>query len=137
MTDSLDQLQQEIKALAALINVPLDSYAFPSFGYTRDFGCPHIEVDSNNYHYVSVERGKETERFTTSSKEDLLYRVFREITFSMASAYEAMHRIPNQDFRRVLFSHQLQLLNILSPKWATRCELEINTSLQNYPYRDG
>lgn len=67
------------------------------------FGDPHIEIDERGYHYVTWERGSGHRRSTTENLEELLYWLMKDITFSMASAYELKNRIPNQDSRQLLF----------------------------------
>jgi len=67
----LETIRKKIKDLAQKVNAPKDS--LPTFGSTRDFGYPHIEVDKNGYHYVVVKRGKEYERNTTQDLDELFY----------------------------------------------------------------
>ena len=83
----------------------------PTYGHSEDFARPHIEVDMHGYHYVIVERGMELRRITTTDLDDLLYHIFEAVTFSLACDYEVTHRIPDQDFRRLLFKQQIELLS--------------------------
>ncbi len=74
--------------------------------------------------YVIVERGTELQRRTTTDLDKLSYWIFRDVTFSMAVDYEVAHRIEGQDFRILLFQHQLQLLHNLRPEWRHRYAIE-------------
>jgi hypothetical protein len=74
--------------------------------------------------YVIVERGNELQRHTTTELDTLLYWIFRNITFSTAVDHEVAHRIEEQDFRILLFQHQLQLLQDLRSEWRDRYAAE-------------
>lgn len=103
---------------------------------TTGFGDPHIEIDDGGYHYVIWERGTEHERRTTEELDELLYWLMDNITFQMALEYELHHRVPNQDFRRLLFETQLKLLNRINSDFHKRKEEEINIILIDTPYND-
>jgi hypothetical protein len=90
-----------VKELSNRINAP--GSLLPTFGFSRDMGHPHIEVDHKGYHYVVVERGTELERKSSDNLTDLLYWIFKDITFSMSVKFELQNRIEDQDFRVLLF----------------------------------
>ncbi len=131
---TLSTISNKIRGLGKKIKVPKGLY--PTFGSSIDFGHPHIEVDRNGYHYVVVERGIEHEKRTTQDIDELMYWVFKAITFSMASDYELHNRIPNQDFRRLLFAKQIELIKIINPAFFERLEKEKNEILKQHPYED-
>ena len=133
-TYSLNQINSEIKRLAAQIGAP--DHLLPTYGYSEDGARPHIEVDSRRYHYVVVERGQEISRVTTEDLDELLYHVFEGVTFTLACDYEVKHRVKNQDFRRLMFGRQIELLSILSPKWAEIEARDHKRILQQHPYDD-
>jgi hypothetical protein len=100
-----------VNNLAEKINAP--SLLLPTFGYTNDGAQPHIEIDKNGQlYYVVVERGQELRRDYALDTNDLLYRIFADITFSMACDYELEHRISTEDCRRQIFAKQEELLTI-------------------------
>ena len=72
--------------MALAIAAPASS--LPTFGKTEDGARPHIEVRSDAYHYVVVERGCELERKRTPDLQELLYWVFSDVTHQMAFQYE-------------------------------------------------
>ncbi|HSL44574.1 MAG TPA: Imm63 family immunity protein [Anaerolineales bacterium] len=131
---SLNGIKSEIDRLAAKIEAPKS--LLPTYGHSIDGAHPHIEVDARGYHYIVVERGQEDSRVTTTSLDELLFEVFKHITFSLACQYELKHRIEGQDFRRLLFRYQEALLSMLSSEWAEREAREHERILQNYPYDD-
>lgn len=108
----------------------------PTFGWSRDGGYPHIEVDAALYHYVTVERGCELARLSTSIYEDLLYWVCADATHRMAFAFEGRHRVAGQDSRRMAFARQLELLMRISSAMAERRAREIRGILAANPYID-
>ena len=100
------------------------------------FGDPHVEIDNKGSHYVIWERGREHERRTTEELDELLYWLMKDIVFRMASDYELHHRIPNQDFRRLLFNTKLNLLKRINADFYNRGKDEIDKILIDAPYND-
>jgi len=131
---SLDEIKSEINRLAAQIGAPDD--LLPTYGYTVDGAHPHIEVDAGGYHYIVVERGQEVSHVTTNDLDELLYNVFEGITFELACRYELKHRVTGQDFRRLLFKHQAELLSMLSARWDEIESRDHQRILQQHPYDD-
>jgi Immunity protein 63 len=131
---TLKEIEVEVNHLAGLIAAPKD--LLPTYGYSRDFAYPHIEVDQSGYHYVIIERGQELDRRSTGDMLQLLYWVFESVTFSLAIDYELKNRIENQDFRRIAFAKQEEFLAILNPEWAERQKIKHLAILQKHPFDD-
>jgi hypothetical protein len=131
---SLDQIKAQVDLLAARVGA--SEYILPTYGRTEDGARPHIEVDRQAYHYVIVERGQELERVTTNELEELLYTIFKGVTFSLAIRYELKHRIEGQDCRRIVFQRQVELLSALSAEWGERESRRHKEILQRHPYDD-
>ncbi|WP_420148066.1 Imm63 family immunity protein [Spirosoma sp.] len=132
---TLDDIKKRVDQLALIINAPSD--LLPTYGYSRDSAYPHVEVDSSGHmHYVVVERGQELERKTTDQLNDLLYWIFTDVTFSMANDFEMKNRIESQDFRRILFKKQEELLGILSEEWQQKERDAHEKILINHPFTD-
>lgn len=131
---SLNEIKAEVNRLAAQINAP--NNLLPTYGYSDDGARPHIEIDSRGYHYVVVERGEELSRITTDDLDKLLYQVFEGVTFTLACNYELKYRVRNQDVRRLIFKHQIELLSILSAKWGELESQEHEKILRRHPYND-
>ncbi len=132
---TLSEVQFKIEALAKLINVP--KHLLPTYGHSTQDSLPHIEVDGNFVHYVISERGVEFSRSTHFLIDEILYLVFSGVTFSMAARYEAENRNVRQDFRRILFQKQLELLGMLNPEWQKRQAAEQQRILVHHPFNDG
>jgi hypothetical protein len=119
--EAIPRLRNRISELARSIEAP--DQVLPTFGYSEDTGRPHIEVDGVAFHHVVVDRGREYGRFSTSSVDDLLYRVFRDATFSMAATQLAVNQVTWLARRRI-FRRQLELLGRLDSSWASRRRAE-------------
>lgn len=128
---ALHQIEKTVQELAEKIEAPQELW--PTFGVSRDFGYPHIEVDAAGYHFVVVERGKEWERRSSHLLPDLLYWIFEAITFSMASDFELKHRIAGQDTRKLLFEKQIELLSKIDVDFADRLKKKIEHILKDHP----
>jgi hypothetical protein len=131
---TLPEIEAEVQTLAQHIGASANG--LPTYGYSRDGGYPHVEVDSTHYHYVVVERGRELKRKTTTVLDELLYWVLADVTHSMAFSYELKHRIKDQDPRRKAFAKQIELLQLISPAMAARRASELEEILKRYPYDD-
>ena len=134
MTLTLPELKAQIDPIAEKLGVSQN--ILPTYGYSEQSGHPHLEVDSNGYHYVHAERGYEFERYSTFDLNELLYKIFAGVTFGLASSYEFKNRIEDQDCRRIIFQQQIGLLAMLSPEWAARESQKHETILTKYPFDD-
>jgi hypothetical protein len=99
-------------------------------------GSAHVEVAADAYCYVVTERGTELERRRTRDPEELRYWLLSDVVFSLASEYELKHRIAGQDFRRLLFQKQVDLMGQLNPGWSERRTQEIQGTLSTHAYDD-
>jgi type II restriction/modification system DNA methylase subunit YeeA len=131
---TLSEIEKEVNRLAAKIG-EAERY-LPTYGQSKDFGRPHIEANVSGYHYVVVERGNELKRITTDDLNELLYNIFKAITFSLACDYELANRIENQDCRRLIFKRQVELLSKLSKDWSFRESQQHEQILREHPFDD-
>ncbi len=123
---TLAEIQAEVERLAAVIDAPPG--LLPTFGTSRHGVHAEIEMhgeDSLQMSWVVRERGEERERHTTLDLDELLYWVFRAVTSSMASQWEVAHRVEGQDFRKLMFTKEFELLGTLNPSWAERRRAEL------------
>ncbi|HTD67454.1 MAG TPA: Imm63 family immunity protein [Candidatus Limnocylindria bacterium] len=132
---SLTEIKTEVDGLAIMIGAT-DHHSLPTYGRTEDGARPHIEVDARGYHFVVVERGQEQSRFTTQDLDDLLYKIFQTVTFSLACEYELAHRVETLDCRRMGFQRQVELLSQLSERWGKRETEEHERILEEHPFDD-
>ena len=134
MKPDLNYIKSCIEKLGDTINAP--SSLLPTYGNARD-SHPNIEVgEKSELSYEISERGQEIRREYALNLDHLLYLVFRDITFSMASDFVASNRYPEFDNRRLLFQKQLDLLGILSEDWKRREKEHQEQVLLIYPFND-
>jgi Immunity protein 63 len=131
---TLRDIETEVAALARPIGA--SSQDLPTYGISHDFGRPHVEVQNALYHYVVVERGEELERRSTERYDELLYWIFRDVTYSLAFAYELRSRVEDQDCRRIAFAKQIELMKQIGSTMSLRLEEDIADTLRRAPYDD-
>ncbi|MHC0441417.1 Imm63 family immunity protein [Flavobacterium sp. 3-210] len=135
MKYSLEDIKKKVNELALKINAPTN--LLPDYGQQIWDANPYIEVDNLGLmYYIISERGQEYERLITDQIDDLLYRIFSSVTFSMASDYELKNRIDDKDCRRIIFDKQEELLGVLSDSWKQKEKAEHQTILKNHPFDD-
>ncbi|MBZ9623729.1 immunity 63 family protein [Clostridium sp. FP2] len=93
-------------------------------------------MKKSGYHYVISEKRQEIKHQVTKNLDELLYSTFKDITFEMACDYEVRNRIEGQDFRRLLFNKQLELINLISEEFSLLLKTEIEVILKKYPFKD-
>src|SRR4051794_12261854 len=96
-------------------------------------GSAHVEVRDRKYHYVGTERGSETFRKITKSRDELLYWLVSHVAGSVAHDFELKHRIRGRDFRRLLFAKQIEYLSAVKVEWAETKRHEFETILNEHP----
>lgn len=131
---TVEKIKLELEEMAKVINAP-QAY-LPTYHWSEGSGRPHIEVRDDGYHFVVSERGHESQRKVTQDLDDILYWSISGATFSVAGQYELNHRIPDQDFRRLLFQKDLELLEKVNKEFAFKRKTEIDQILEKQPYND-
>jgi len=121
--DSADlrrKLEEEIKKISN------DLTLLPEINNSNDFAKPFIEIDRYGYNYVCRERGEEIFRKLPFDLNDLLYEVFNDVTFELATKWEVKNRDENKDFRLLLFAKQVQLMSTINENFGEK----LNNRLQ-------
>jgi hypothetical protein len=131
---SLLEVQEHVLRLSRLIDAP--ERLLPTYGSSEDGARPHIEVEWWGYYFVVVERGSEIERIPCGTIDELLRQIFQGVTFELAMEYELSHRVPGQDFRRLLFAKRLDLLSVLSSDWRDQEAERLSILLREHPFDD-
>ena len=129
----ISEIRQEINELSKKINAPEEFT--PTYETPRGDGHPCIKLDGSAYHLVYEERRKEFERKTTFSVDDLLYYVFDDVTYLMASDYELENRDLSEDPRKKMFGRQIELMRKISNDYAERLKKRIEGILRVSPYQ--
>ena len=130
----LFEIEIKVNDLAQKIGAPLN--ILPTYGYSEQTARPHVEVNSRAYYYVVAQSGQEVSRYATLDVDELLYKIFADVTLSLAITQAEENRIENQDIRRMVFVNQIELLTRLSPQWGERASQEIAQILRQAPFDD-
>jgi Immunity protein 63 len=102
----------------------------PTFGYSTQEGFPHVEVSSDQYHYVTAERGQEFSRQSTTNYQELLYWIFSDVTQKMAFAPDADLGQPGQvEYWRIAYRKQIELIGRINSDFAPRLAADIDRRL--------
>lgn len=132
MKTNLNDVRCKIELMCNKIGAPPS--LIPLFEYTSE--GEFVEVDrSGVVHYRIMERG--VKRSTVSSSdEDVLYHVMKDVTSEVARLTEREKYDPKIDLRRFLFARQVKLLSSLSLEWGRKRKEEIDQILSRAPYDD-
>ena len=95
-----------------------------------------VELSDDAFNLFYTERGEKNCLLKNVNAEELLYRIFKDTTATLASAFECRHRIPYQDSRRQWFKHQEELMGELCTVWRERLAKEHAHVLQKFPFDD-
>lgn len=134
----LEEVKQRIYFLGGRIGLKKNSDLWPVFsenGHVSGEGAS-IYVEHSKCHYVIMERGKLVKKYVSENLEDILYPLFENITFTLASEYELNHRRSGEDSRRQLWEKQVELLERIHKSYAEACRAEIRKFLEISPYKE-
>jgi hypothetical protein len=129
---SISTIRKKVREYGKKIGAPKELLTVTTT--TDGFGTPYIEIGDQEYHYIVSERGTEHKRKTTRDVHKLLYWIFKDIVFEMASDYELNHRKPEEDFRKLLFNKDLALFEKLDNQWYVWEKEDIDNILKENPY---
>ncbi|QSE99208.1 Imm63 family immunity protein [Fulvivirga lutea] len=119
--------------MALIINAPSDY--LPTYNTPKGDGHPCVKIEGSKFYLVYEESGIEHERKLAKDLNELMYYVFDDITYLMASDYELKNRESGEDPRKKLLEKQLELMNKISIPFAERLRTRISNILRVSPYR--
>lgn len=135
---TLDEIKEYVLELGRKIGLNDDSELYPMFSDNSNVFSEgeSIYIENSKYFYVIMERGRINKIYESEDIEEILYPLFESITFHLALKYELDHRIMNKDPRRLIWKHQLELLEKVNKKFSLRCQDEIDKILKIAPFND-
>lgn len=95
-----------------------------------------VELSDGTFEWYYRERGDERLLAKSKSVDDLMYAIFKSITHSLASEHECAHRVDGQDFRIILFEHQLFLMMSLNQMWHKKLYSRIGVLIEAMKRQD-
>lgn len=133
---SINEIENTMYKYGNMIGLEGDSKLYPRISLTENVfpEGESIYIKNGEYHYVTKERGKIVMEHISTSVDEILFQVFSDITFSLATQYELENRKESEDFRRVLFQRKLELLGKINVAYKKREEKEIEKILEIAPY---
>ncbi|HEY4875610.1 MAG TPA: Imm63 family immunity protein [Puia sp.] len=134
MKSNLNSIKEMIDAYAEKINATKN--LLPTYGNWKEYH-PDVDIDENGQLYYQIyERGQQLRNDFAYDEDDLCFRVFAGITYTMATEYALKNKVANQDFRRTWFAKQEELLGELNEKWKERQHKEHEAILRFHPFND-
>ncbi len=132
---SLCEIEEEVNRLAATIGASEND--LPDFDgkFLADLR-PNVRVDAAGYHYIISERGQEFSHVITRDADELLYLIFKDVVFTVATRYELAHHVAGQDSRRIWFAKEVELLARLQPAWSEAIRQHQQNVLKKHPFDD-
>jgi hypothetical protein len=130
---SKSELIKLITKNAKVIDAP--PFLLPTFESSDQDGRPHIELKPETYHYFVYERGREYSRKVYLEIDELMYSVFKDVTFNMATSEEVKKRREGEDFRVQLYAIQEELIGKINKEFQERLAEEHQKQLQKNSVR--
>ena len=97
----------------------------------------YVYEEYPNYIYVDVgDRGGIQEKIETADLQIILDKLYRYLSYCIATDYAIKNRRKNVDFRRLLFEKQLELLKKINEITYLKVQNEIDAILKKRPYVD-
>ena len=125
--DLRKRLETELKKIDGDIGL------LPEINNSNDFAKPFIEIDRYGYNYLCRERGEEIFRKIPFDLDELLYEVFDNVTFELATKWEVKNRKNNEDFRLQLFAKQVDLMTRINKAFGERISDKLQRILKFEP----
>ncbi len=131
---TLPEIKAKVDKLAKIIDASQD--VLPTYGFSAQDGRPHIEIGSQGYYYLVLDRDAVCDRLVTKDIDELLYKIFDFATSELAKKDKSTRRIEDRDPRRFWFQRQVELLSMISSSWAERKSKEHEEILQQHLLND-
>lgn len=130
---SREIVEMQLGRFAAQLKAPAE--LLPSIGRMDESKRHFVEMGEIYYHYIFYNRGQEISRHTTERLDELLYWVFRDVTFEMASNEAGKDLVPGIDIREPIYRIQGKLMENLKKAWSERLRREMEEVLTRNPFK--
>ena len=134
----LEEIRNKIIDIGFQLGLDTHSALYPAFSEPDKIfnEGASIYVTPSQYHYVVFEKGKVIQHYKSEKIEDILYPLFKSITFVLASKYELKHRRGHGDTRGLRWEKELEFLKIVDREFYKKRKKEIEDILKDFPYTD-
>jgi len=132
-----DKLEKKIKNLinSILPDLNLNKINF-SVGTDNSPEGIYIFTQNDKYHYVYTEKGKIRTHKELENEDEILWNVLEAVIFDVAMDYAIKNKVQGKDFRRLLFTKEIELYSKFGDDFEKRKIKEINNILEKNHYCD-
>lgn len=132
-----EEIEKEIKKI---ICEKIPEANFQNLVFSKEYRNENerICVYSEGINYIALisERGEVVEKKVMNEIIDVLYFVINKVTFRIALEYAIENREKNKDFRRKLFSKEVELFSLFGEDFKLKKLNEIESIILENPYND-
>ncbi len=123
------------KVTKAVPNANLDQINF-CVGTDNSPEGIYLYTQNNSYHFVYTEKGQIREHKELDTLDNVLWNVLDAVLFDIAIDFAMKNKAPGKDFRRSLFSKEIELYSKFGEIFKLKKEKEIEKILAENPYID-
>ncbi len=96
----------------------------------------YVFTENDKYIYMFTEKGKTRDKKILTDETELLWNILNSVLFEKAMEYATSNRQNGKDFRRALFSKEIELFSLFGEDFKMRKTEEIEKILLKNPYSD-
>lgn len=96
----------------------------------------YVFTENDKYIFMFTEKGKTIERKVLDEEIELLWSILNIVLFKKAMEYATANRQNGKDFRRALFTKEIELFSLFGDEFKKRKTDEIEGILLKNPYND-
>lgn len=132
-----NELEQEIRNRIndVIPNQDLHELKFCAGTETSPEGT-YIYAQNDKYHYVVSEKGNIATHKQFDTLDGILWAALYIIIWNISIKYALENKTPDKDFRRALFSKEIELYSKFGEEFGKRKASEIEEILRTAPYHD-
>lgn len=109
----IEQVEKKVREINR--GLLLSERDIPSFGYDNGAKLNYVLEENGQLKLINIGdwRGEKTEVIITNSIGELVFTIFNNATWKIATEYERNNRRDNQDIRILLFQKHIEILESL------------------------
>ena len=96
----------------------------------------YVFTENDAYIYMFTEKGSTREKIVLTDETELLWNILNSVLFEKAMEHATSSRQNGKDFRRALFSKEIELFSLFGEDFKKRKTEDIEKILLKNPYND-
>lgn len=96
----------------------------------------YVFAENAEYIYMFTEKGSTREKIVLTDETELLWNILNSVLFEKAMEHATSSRQNGKDFRRALFSKEIELFSLFGEDFKKRKTEDIEKILLKNPYND-